>query len=534
MRSFFKTQPQIIIDVLILNGVFLILLFLLFKKLLPLYFYPAWDQSHHLLVAQGYYEAIVNMDPGEFWRVLIQSHTIYPPLFHIAIAIGYVVFGIRDKIGMFVNFPFALLLGISTYLLARVAVTKRSALIAGILTFFVPLYIDLWTDTMTDISSVALFITFYWATLKTNYFRSTKWSIFLGIIALFLLLSRYAFFNAAIPLIVYAFISLRKNGSVALKNLLLTLIVLLPAEIWYVSHWNIIHEKLTFFGDAQNYPVQLYKLPTLFEVNNWIYFPLASVQIQGIGLIPMLLFMGSLISRHFKKTPLGTYLLWSVLCNFLVQTIWLDKIPKYVEYSYPLIIILTVDWIMSMKKWSGVLLVLLTGSMIINVLIALTIFPKETGIGNIYQSVYVLPGVRFEYDTASWPLQQIIGDLPQAAERRTRLLLLTDTHILNGVTLSYYAMRSKKYLDIATPADLYDLVQPHVITEKDLTVFEYILTKSEGDFGIFVNYEATRQINSVLNNATWLIKIKSYRLPDGTQAHLYQSRAQPPADALYE
>lgn len=519
----FASSP-IVFDLAVLFCVFLAMMATLFPKLGSAYYYPAWDQAHHLMVAEGFHYAISNLDASAFWIALINSHTIYPPLFHIMAALGFMLFGKQATIGPIVNAPFLLLLGMSTYQLCRIAVSKKAALLSGLLIFFVPLYLDLWADAMTDISSVALFVTLYWTVLKTDYFSSVKWSVISGIVACLLVLSRYAFFSAALPLIFYVIQSIRRNRGDAVTNILLAVIMMVPAEFWYISHWATMQEKLSFFGNPDNYPVKLYNLPGLFDPENWLYFIRASVQVQGIGLIPMAIFGASLTGKSAGKTPYGRYLLWSVAGNFIIQTLWLDKIPKYVEYSYPIILMLSIHWIMNLRRGRLLAVVALTGAMALNLIIAVIRFPMEKPIASVTPKIHILPGVRFEYDSVPWPMERIIREIPTTRENPARLLVLTDTDTLNSVTLSYYAMRQQKTLDITPAVGLYDPIRPRRITEQDFGLFDYVLTKSGGDLGIFVHYGMTRDMNVLFDRSDRFILVNTFALPDGTQAKLYRVR----------
>jgi|GEM_PF-6730728 len=515
------TEPTF--DIWVLISIFLIILIVVFGKILPAYYYPAWDQAHHLQVALGYYHALASADFHAFWQMYTLSDTIYPPFFHIAVAIGYLLVGVRDKIGPLVNFPFALLLGFSTYQLSRIVTRSRmAALIAGLLTFFVPVNIDLWTDAMTDITSIALFVTLYWTALKTDYFASRPWSVASGVVALFLVLSRYAFFSAALPLVVYAIISLRKNGVTALTNMCMAGLFLLPAVIWYTSHWTKMYEKLTFFGDPTKYPFIIYGVPGRFELANWLYFPRSSVQIQGIGLLPMLLFLCAVASGSFKKLIFGRYLLWSIIGNFFIQTVWLDKIPKYVSYSYPLILILTAAWIANNKRYAGLVFTMLILPMAVNFVLSMASFPEAVPRGRIAGEIYVLPGIQFEYNKNPWPIRKIVADISQTADRPTLVLVATDHHVLNNGTVSYFANTMQKYMNMIPATEIYDPAHPKSVTEADLTGFDYIVTKSGGDYGIFVDYETTNRINAILRNSNAFSLVGTYNLPDNTQAYLYK------------
>lgn len=516
-------QQHPFIELLLIGAVFFASLSFILLKILPADYYPAWDQAHHLSVAGGYYWALVNMNVKQIWHMLTLSDTIYPPFFHLLVAFGYIVFGIKEKIGPLVNFPFMLLLGLSTYQLSRLTVSKKSAVYAGVLIFFVPLYLDLWTDAMTDITSVALFITLYWAVLKTDYFTSPRWSVITGIVGLFLILSRYAFFSAALPLFVYTLISIKRNRLSALANILTAVICVSPALLWYVPHWSKMYEKLTFFGDPNNYPVQIYGLPNRFELKNWLYFPLSSIQIQGIGLVPMVLFLVSLASGFYRKTPFGKYLVWSVLCNFIIQTVWLDKIPKYVSYSYPIILILVVAWIFTLPKITKrLLLLILLVSMTANFVIGIVYFPNPRPVGKLGKNIYLLPGTKYEYTIGQWPIKQIVSDIPINERGRTWALSLTDHHILNGVTLSYYASLLGKPIDVDGAATIYNPVRPKPIKESDIASYDFIITKTKGDFGVFVNYDTTYQINQLLAESDKFFLARIYKLPDGSRALLYQ------------
>ncbi len=494
-----------------------------FLRIAPAEYYPAWDQAHHLSVALGYYHALSRVDARDFWFMLTNSDTIYPPFFHLLVTFGYLLFGLREKIGPLVNYPFVILLVFSTYQLAILAIPRHAGFLAAALTLFVPLYLDLWTDAMTDMTSVALFVTLYWTVLKTNYFSSTRWSILSGVTALCLILSRYAFFSAAFPLIYYAAISLRKHRGTAIRNLLLAGLCVLPTLIWYISHWSRITEKLTFFGDPNNYPVQIYGLPTMWELENWLYFAKASVQIQGIGIIPMTLFIISMMTGYFTKIRYGWYLGLSIVCNFFVQTIWLDKIPKYVEYSYPLILILLSGWMLSRKGIKKtIMLILVVTSLLGNFIISLYTFPSATPVLNLATDTYLLPGVKYEYTIGKWPVKEIVNAIQPVPDRPTRVLVLTDHHILNNGTLAYYSWLFGKNTHVFGATSIYDPIRPITVGESELNPFDYIITKTEGDMGVFVNYDATYQINEYLKRSENYELNQTYPLPDESEVLIYR------------
>lgn len=513
----------VLLDLLFLAFLSLGVVGALWTKTLGVHFVPQWDEAHHLTIAYDYYKPFLTRDWLGFWHIFLTSNTIYPPLYHWLVAVGYLVFGVGEKVGALVNVPSVFLLTFGTYLLARTTTTRGGALVAGGLTLFVPLFLNLWTDAMTDTTSLALFILLFWAIVKTKGFTSTAWSAAAGIIGLLLLLTRYAFISSAAPLVWYAIISLKTNARRATKNVLLMLLLMLPSLAWYVPHWKTVYDTLTFYANPNNFPITQYGLPTVAAAENWLYFLLSSVGSVGIGLIPLCIFFLVIISGLRRLSQFEKLFLGSIVSNYVLQTVWLDKIPKYFSYSYPLILILICGWAMQQHTKRGALLLLLVGSMLFNVIVAVRVFPLTTPLGPITKTVYLLPGVKFEYTREPWPTKAIIRDnFPVGGGVVPKLLVLTDYRYLNHVTFLYYASVAGIPLDVFPAITLYNPARPDRLQEESLRSFDYIFTKSGPDFGVFVDEPTTQKINERLTTSTTFILLRSYDLPDATTALIYR------------
>ncbi|MFZ2024776.1 MAG: glycosyltransferase [Microgenomates group bacterium] len=507
---------------------------ILVLKMQQSFYVPAWDQSHHLIIAYQFYSAMKEGGVAQLVTAILQSQTIYPPLYHLFVAFGYMIFGVQPTIGILIQILFIYISGFSLYKLARIVVGSLEAALVSILSLCVPCIVWLYSDALTDFMSVTLFVLSFLFLLKSNYFQNRKFSVIFGLTVLANILTRWTFVIAAVPFFWYVIDSLRKaeTKSRVIENVLLVFFISIPSLFWYIPHWQLIQESYTFFSNPENIAVRAWNLPVGFTWRTLLYYPKAAIGFTGIGIVPLICFVISAFYALGKRLSKPVYyILGSIVCVLVFQTILQDKTPKYIAYIYPFVLVSFFAFCTEIKngRIKYFLITVFSVSLLVNFVFAYLTFPAKKTV-DIQISSYrvpILAGIDHSFEPVLWPSEQIITDNFSNLSTSKTLLVLSDYKYLNHVTFQYYADKHYIPLIAVQALYLYDPMNPQLdfaaLEQYDFqgSGFDYVFTKSGGDMGVLIDHDTTVRINEYLQTFRPNWPVVTYDLPDDSKGMLY-------------
>lgn len=516
--------PIIVITFLILAG------FLVMKVVAHNGFIPDWDESNHLLMSFYYYEAFNSKSFSAITDLYQHSNTIYPPLYHVLTSMSFRLVNSWPLAAIITNIPFILILMLSVYGIGGSLGNKRVGLLAAILTPILPIFLTVQEKAAIDYISASVFVFSFYLLFKTDYLTSRKYSILLGITTFSGFLIKWPFVIPSLPFIVYSIVSIFKNRkklATILINLVIILIITLPALSWYMLNYNDIVSKLGFFWNPDGFAQILWNNPHGLSVNNiLLYLVKYPIEESGIGITALAMFFVSLfISR--KKTK-ELYLIASIGITYLVLTFLDDKSSLYMVYVYPLVILVTINAFFDIKNRiiKGAAIAVISVSILINFI--LTQFddakPKQVSFNiSPLNKILLLPNYNTKFKYGNWPTEEIVSYIINKDICRGQILVFPDRRFINTPTINFFIV--SKGINYATlPAYIYyDPAKDRVFDLNTLDQYSCIIS-IVGEAGTFANNHVIKQVNDhlITNND---FKVKEFVDPDGGLVLLFSKNS---------
>lgn len=468
---------------------------------------PNWDESHHLTMGFRYYNAFREKNWEAISRYFFQSEQMYPPFMHWSIALSYKLFGLTPKSAFYINIPFIFIFVFSTYKLGSL-INKNVGLASALLTPLLPIFMYLSQNIFLDFASVSVFLAFYYTLLRSNHFQSTRYAILSGIFLSLNILIKWTALVPALSLCIYYLYSFRqaKNIRSILIHTVIILGLCMPGIAWVLSNQHYIYKTLHFFGNENNFPQIIWNTPSGLTWKNILLYPtFYAPGSAGFGLIPLLIFLTALILKRGYSLS-EKYYLASIGLLYLVLTSINDKADKYFAYAYPLMVIITANWLFSLrKKWLAITLSLcMVGSIVGNALYANLVFPQARQILSpltVYGNpIPLFPSFETNLYKAYWPNAEIISKHIDTSDGSKSLLVLPDTKRVNPPSMRYLKNIQYKNMTVADGYFAFDPTVATIANYEKLYIYDYILVK-DGNPGMFANQAAMESIIAYLKNS---------------------------------
>lgn len=313
---------------------------------------PLWDMAGHSERSIKIFE-LLNPPSLAKLRVIGGYQSIYPPFVYFVTSIFYFIFGVKEDIPNFSNLVFVIILLLSTFGIGKKLYNDKIGLLS---TFFISIYtLTVHFSRIYDLDyQLAAMVTLtIFLLLKTEYFSRRKYSVLLGIVIVFGLLTKWTFlFFVAGPVLVILWRALvskkiyqyRVEKIKPLINFTITLLITLVFSIpWYFKHYKLI------FNIADQARNNIFSVPyeNLFSLNNIFYY--FSRLYQSIYLIFFILFILGLIhiiiSKKFRNLSL---LLWFFI-PYAIMTFLFSKESRYFLPAYPMVAVSSAVFLVSLK-----------------------------------------------------------------------------------------------------------------------------------------------------------------------------------------
>jgi len=154
---------------------------------------PAWDESHHMLIALDYKRAL---EGGDVDRLFRPSFMNYPPLAHLSFApllpAPSTPEAAADRVAWANLFYLALLI-LAVYGIGATLFSPGAGFLAALLISFAPSVLLLARRPLLDLPLTAWVAAAFFCLIKADDFRSTRWSLALGIVSGLGLLTKWPF-----------------------------------------------------------------------------------------------------------------------------------------------------------------------------------------------------------------------------------------------------------------------------------------------------------------------------------------------------
>ena len=135
---------------------------------------------------------------------------------------------------------------------------------------------------------------------------------------------------------------------------------------------------------------------------------------------------------------------------------------------------------------------------------------------------WLFPGYDSPFTNKDWQNEKIINQNFKAEKDPVTLLVLVNHANLNHSILNYYANIYHKDIKIVQHHEFYNPLSLDDPEYENLENFDFILTKSSGDYGLFVNPVVQQKINNHLESTNNFMLVSKYNLPDESQALIYK------------
>jgi 4-amino-4-deoxy-L-arabinose transferase-like glycosyltransferase len=228
----------------------------------------------------------------------------YPPFYYAVVATAYRIAGVSIDTAQLANIPAIFLIGLATYGIARRLLNPMAAAIAAVLVNFFPFMLWISRETLIETWLTAFVALAIWALMKSEEFSNANWSVVLGVLCGFGMLTKWTFAIFVLAPVLWA---ARKHWGNAAKA---AIVATALASYWYVPRFTtmaIRWREVSIAGKTEGDP-------TIFSVQGWLFYIRA---LEG-SLLFLPLFLAFLIGvalllrrrmKAFPKwTPIALYL----------------------------------------------------------------------------------------------------------------------------------------------------------------------------------------------------------------------------------
>lgn len=523
-----KLNKKIIRDLILIFVVFIFLSVLLLSKIWSHgSFVPEWDEAFHLKLGFYFFEAFKWQDWNWIKALLTtEDGGIYPPLYHILIAISYFFFGVSSNASIYVNLIFILILMTSTYGLGVQLGNRTAGLLTAFFVPMLPIFLALQERADIGYASTALFVTSFWAMFATNGFTNRRYSIIFGVIILLELLTKWPFVVPSLPILYYAitnFYSLKKGRKKILLNWLLVTTIAIPGITWYLFNHETIINGLDFFWNPKGFPQLIWSSPHGFDLNNLLLYVITyPIQGSGVGVVVLLYFIGIYFVRNVSVRL--RYLLSSVTVTLIVLTYLNDKSAFYIAYAYPPLMLATIKTVIEIKnKLNRYILITIFCLAILTNFVLSHIKTANyqvvlLDLNKIQLDIFPTYTSKFTGDT--WHTYKRVYDELNQNNCKKGILFFPDNRFLNWPTLDYF-LKINEIKILSRPA--YNFYNPATDRTFNLNVvnsFDCVVTKS-GSPGIFSNKYVIKYVyDHLFLNPKWRKNI--IELPDDSEVTIFE------------
>ena len=519
-------------------SVFLLILFQVignYRWIKADYSIPHHDENQYFRKSVACFRILTRPGRDKLPRLLKAEPRIRPHLFPLTATPFYLVGGESYDSACLSNSLFLILLLIAVYQTGKLLSGPATGFWAAFILSFYPFVTRFSRLYWSEICLMAFFAWGIYLLLKTDSFRSRRYSLFLGVvIGLGMAAKQQFFFVMVFPILwegIRSWFTAAKSSRPSPRvNLLLCL--LLGAAItlpYYLLFSRTFSTKLiyAFSGGAWEPVESVFSFASLF----WY---LGRLQIQA-SLFFFLLFIPALIWLIFRGQRRERLIVLTFLADYLIFSFFPSKDARYISTLLPLMALITA-LVISRIKPKALKIFVLALTVIFSGFNYLQVSWRKGPFNIPYHKsrlklpffkseLRLLPAAYPPARPANWKIEKISHDILNNLKEKKALILVVPY-------LPEFSVNSFQYLALeeAPPLKFVTVGTKHLYhyNYKYLLKADFVVTKT-GPVVPFhhLRFEWEERTGALFNRPPPLLKaslrlIASYPLPDGTEARLYR------------
>ena len=474
---------------------------------------PAWDQAIHLHLSLDYLKILTTF-PQNWFIKLLDISDFYPPLYHILIVPVHLIFGISPDNFIYINLIFMGITLFSIYKIGQLLYSESVGLVSAVLVSAYPFWIWMVYNCLIDMPLAAMVVLTFYLYLKSDNFKSTGYSIGLGLCAAAGLLLKWVYlFFVVIPFLYY-FINTIITNEVYRKqriwNVMLVLgITLIIVSPWYLRHFLLLIVK---FGENTALATFVEKDPDIFSFASLIFY--LKSNILQMSLLLFLLFLTGIVLLFYNWNKNNLHLLlWS--SGILIITLVKNKDYRFSIPLLPIFALISVHWLVikdnilnqERKRWfnnPGPDIIVIISSLIY--LISVFIYPTV-----LHHKLAIMNNTP---ERVNWKAADCINKILETSnleDKNLSIKLLTSNPDFHAGTFNFVVRQEK----IKSPELFMDAFDANFTSLTD-----YIIFKTGYNGPSFVTDRFKSAIEDIENKSALFSMMYSsictFGLPDGT------------------
>lgn len=315
-------------------------------------------------------------------------------------------------------------------------------------------------------------------------------------------------------------------------NVVLALgVFLVISSIWYIPHLNDMYYNVIL---GQTTAGAMEGDPDILSLVSILYYPITILDFQVLGVFFIVLMLGVLRAAKEKSPNMLLLLSW-ILIPYIAFTFFRNKDPRTFLPVITVVALVSGFYLSGIKnsriKTYAVAALLIIGTS--------QLYTMAAGIDSISSAtklkiistegikLFPEPGSGGPPNREDWKAEEVIKDVlsdyinnPRTKGRDAIVIVIPDHGLMNGYTLSYFAVRDNLPLNVINAAYLPDT---STFTDNFLR-FDYIVSKDK-DYWSSTYRDKVVFMNQFFD-ARWsegYSLIKTYSLPDGSNVSVYRN-----------
>lgn len=405
-----------------------------------------WDSANHTYISISILENVKNFDLLQ----ILHSSNYYPILVHFLTALMMLFTGVDIKLIQFsATIHLILTLMIIFIYIRNLTNNDRVAFFTTAIFSFFPVTYNWSHFLMLDIPSVGfLFLALYFFQ-KSYFLKNKRFSLVFFISAGLLAMTKWtALLYLAVPAGLFLFNFFKENFKFQrIKNSLYGIgtfgLIILP---WYLINFKefFFRAKIYAAGDPSANP------QIILSVENFLEYYKIFLYSQ-VTPLPAMIFIICLTAFLFLKIKHKWFIFMMILINYLLFSLIRDKDARFTMHILvfiSLVISLVFEKIYLARKILGQFLFAAFSSILALYFLILSLRPEFLEGYKFSTDLPVLGGYEFinindslvkKYDTDSWSMNQLLGDLEKISIDGGRLLVVSEWEHLNPSNIRTYA-----------------------------------------------------------------------------------------------
>jgi len=518
---------------------------------------PKWDEAVHLRDSLVFHNIISNPSELSFQVIkeilnksdqypLFRPSGYYPPLVPLLTSLLYFVFGVSAKAAIMFNIFFLFIMVFSVYKIGILIFDKNTGLLASILILLYPIVLQQSVIYYLDLPLAAMTALTLFILLKTNYFKSTRHSIFAGFLFGFGMLTKWTFlFFLAGPLCYLAFKTFYKTeeaklisySSKSFKNVIL--FAIFSIATFGIYYFPILTELIseTFkysHGALAQGPNSLFSFASIC----FYPFSLWNEMITPLGFI---LFIIGVVLLVFSKNQHKILLLIWIIIPYLIFTFVIQtKQPRFMlPWLVPISLIISFcifeigSMVNKITKVTGIFKHI--GFKGITVAFSVILFLIFFFLGNVRLRNSIVNGSK-----ENWKIAEMVSVIEDDIKKKNNNIsasvdlhfptnspeyvgVVPDHQYINGQTLRYYTTLRRLPLNVIKLTQPQDKAYDEFV--KKFNLYNYILTKNLFNSEITSIQNFVDKINNHFTSHSESFELlKTFQEPDGSEVSIFKRK----------